>query len=296
MSGNTNLHKAKRIKNDEFYTKFTDIVKELEHYKKHFENKVVYCNCDNPVYSAFWRYFHLNFKELRLKKLISTHYEKDKSTYKMEYIGGYDNNVDEGTKTVLKGDGDFRSAECVKILKEADIVVTNCPFSLFREYVAQLMKYKKKFLIIGNMNAIKYKEIFPYMMADKMWMGVNNVHEFVQPDGSIKKFGNINWYTNLDVAKRHEKIKLWKHYSPEEYPTYETYDAIEVSKVTEIPCDYDGIMGVPISFMNKYSPDQFEIVGEFNHGSDSDFDLAKPVLNGKELYPRIAIRKRINIK
>ena len=293
MSTNTNLHKAKSIKNDEFYTQLPDISKELTNYKSHFKDKVVLCNCDDPNTSAFWKYFHLNFIELKLKKLISSHYDKNKPTYKMIYEGGNDNDIKAGTKIPLKKNGDFRNAECIKLLKEADIVVTNPPFSLFREYVDQLMKYKKKFLIIGSMNAIKYKEIFPFIMSNKMWVGINNIHEFLQPDGSIKKFGNINWYTNLDITKRHKKIILRKHYSPEDYPTYDNYDAIEVSKVSKIPCDYNGIMGVPISFINKYSPRQFEIVGEFNHGSDSDFDLAKPILNGKELYPRIAIRKKV---
>ena len=293
MSTNVNLHKAKDAKNDEFYTQLTDVSKELMHYKQNFKDKTVLCNCDDPTLSAFWKYFHLNFSALGLKKLISTHYDKTQPTYKMEYTGGNDNDIEVGVKTSLEGNGDFRNQECLDILDEADIVVTNPPFSLFREYVAVLMEHEKKFLIIGSLNAVKYSECFPFIMNNQMWLGNNNVHNFMQPDGTVKKFGNINWYTNLDFAKRHEKIILWKEYNDKEYPKYETYDAIEVSKVTNIPVNYNGIMGVPISFMSKYNPEQFEIVGEFNHGSDNIFDLAKPIINGKELYPRIAIR-RIN--
>ena len=293
MSTNANLHKAKDAKNDEFYTQLTDVSKELMHYKQHFKDKTVFCNCDDPTLSAFWKYFHLNFSALGLKKLISTHYDKTQPTYKMEYTGGNDNDIEVGVKTSLEGNGDFRNQECLDILDEADIVVTNPPFSLFREYVAVLMEHEKKFLIIGSLNAIKYSECFPFIMNNQMWLGNNNIHNFMQPDGTVKKFGNINWYTNLDFAKRHEKIILRKEYNDKEYPKYETYDAIEVSKVTNIPVNYNGIMGVPISFMSKYNPEQFEIVGEFNHGSDNIFDLAKPIINGKELYPRIAIR-RIN--
>ena len=205
----------------------------------------------------------------------------------------------------LKGDGDFRSAECIEILKQADIVVTNPPFSLFREYVSQLVKYDKKFVIIGNQNAIKYKEVFPLFMENKIWLGYgfkrNCAHfrtnykdtasDADHREGMIRVSG-VMWYTNLEVSKRHEHYPLYKHYSPEEFPKYESYDAIEVAKTPDIPMDYDGIMGVPITFMDKYCPEQFEIVGVFNHGSDSEFDLAKPILNGKELYTRIAIRHR----
>ena len=290
MVTNANLHKAKDAKNDEFYTQLTDISKELMHYKQHFKDKIVLCNCDDPTWSAFWKYFHLNFSALNLKKLISTHYDKNEPTYKMEYMGGDDNDIEVGVKTPLESNGDFRNQECLDLLDEADIVVTNPPFSLFREYVTVLMEHEKKFLIIGSLNAVKYSECFPLIMNNQMWLGNNNVHDFMQPDGTVKKFGNINWYTNLDFAKRHEKIILWKEYNDEEYPKYETYDAIEVSKVTNIPVNYSGIMGVPISFMSKYNPEQFEIVGEFNHGSDNIFDLAKPIINGKELFPRIAIR------
>lgn len=261
MAANANLHKAKNVKNDEFYTQLTDVSKELMHYKPHFKDKIVLCNCDDPTWSAFWKYFHLNFETLGLKKLISTHYDKTKPTYKMEYTGGDDNDIEVGVKTPLEGNGDFRNQECLDLLDECDIVVTNEPFSLFREYVATLMKHNKKFLIIGNKNAITYKEFFPLLKDNKVWLGCTNVKEFLQPDGSIKKFGNIGWFTNLDVAKRHEKLILWKHYTPEEYPKYDNYDAINIDKVTDIPCDYDGVMGVPITFLDKYNPEQFEIVG-----------------------------------
>lgn len=260
MSANANLHKAKDAKNDEFYTQLTDVAKELMHYKEHFKDKIVLCNCDDPTWSAFWKYFHLNFAELGLKKLISTHYDREETTYKMEYTGGDDNNIEAGVKTPLEGNGDFRNQECLDLLDECDIVVTNEPFSLFREYVAILMEHKKKFLIIGNKNAITYKEFFPLLKDNEVWLGCTNVKEFLQPDGSIKKFGNIGWFTNLDVAKRHEKLILWKKYTPEEYPKYDNYDAINVDKVSDIPIDYDGVMGVPITFLDKYNPEQFEIV------------------------------------
>lgn len=261
MAANANLHKAKDAKNDEFYTQLTDVSKELMHYKQHFKDKIVLCNCDDPTWSAFWKYFHLNFAELGLKKLISTHYDREEATYKMEYTGGDDNNIEVGVITPLEGNGDFRNQECLDLLDECDIVVTNPPFSLFREYVAVLMEHDKKFLIIGSQNAITYKEFFPLLRDDKVWMGCNGVKEFVQPDGSIKKFGNICWYTNLDVAKRHEKLILWKTYNSNEYPTYDNYDAINVDKITNIPIDYDGVMGVPITFLDKYNPEQFEIIG-----------------------------------
>lgn len=267
-SVNVNLQRAKSAKNDEFYTQLTDVAKELMHYKAHFKDKIVFCNCDDPTWSAFWKYFHLNFAELGLKKLISTHYDKEKATYKMEYTGGNDNNIDVGVKTPLEGNGDFRNKECLDLLDECDIVVTNPPFSLFREYVAVLMEHEKKFLIIGNKNAITYKEFFPLLKDDEVWIGCTNVKEFLQPDGSIKKFGNIGWFTNLDVAKRHEKLILWKNYTPDEYPKYDNYDAVNVDKVSEIPCDYDGVMGVPITFIDYYCPEQFEILGLLQSSTD----------------------------
>ena len=318
-SANANLHKAKDAKNDEFYTQLTDVAKELMHYKSHFKDKIVFCNCDDPTWSAFWKYFHLNFAELGLKKLISTHYDREESTYKMEYTGGDDNNIEVGVKTPLEGNGDFRNKECLDLLDECDIVVTNPPFSLFREYVAVLMEHNKKFLIIGNKNAITYKEFFPLLKNNEVWIGCTNVKEFLQPDGSIKKFGNIGWFTNLDVAKRHEKLILWKKYTPEEYPKYDNYDAINVNKVAEIPCDYDGVMGVPITFLDSHNPEQFEIVGlgianlglacgvkpykshhkkyrkEIQHKGQVDGDLYMVDENDHPVVPyaRILIRKKV---
>ena len=219
----------------------------------------------------------------------------------MEYIGGNDTDVTVGLRTPLKGDGDFRSQECLDILKVADIVVTNPPFSLFREYVAQLMEYGKKFIIIGSKNAITYKDFFPLLKDNKVWIGYNNVNDFQQPDGSFKKFGNIGWFTNLGIKKRHEKIVLRKIYTPEEYPTYDNYEAINVNKTVEIPSDYDGVMGVPISFLDKYNPNQFEIIGGFTLcGSiteyiDKNGKIKKwtgPTVNKKPLYYRILIRKK----
>ena len=298
---NTNLHKAKAAKNDEFYTQLTDVAKELMHYKKHFKDKIVFCNCDDPTWSAFWKYFHLNFAELGLKILISTHYDWEEATYKMEYTGGDDNDIEVGVKTPLEGNGDFRNQECLDLLDESDIVVTNPPFSLFREYVAVLMEHQKKFLIIGNKNAITYKEFFPLLKNNEVWIGCTNVKEFLQPDGSNKKFGNIGWFTNLDVAKRHEKLILWKNYTPEEYPRYDNYDAINVDKVSEIPCDYDGVMGVPITFMDKYNPLDFEIIGAdeaegtgFSNGLYIQGSKYKQCyMNGKRIYKRIFIRKKV---
>lgn len=260
-TSNGNLHKAKQAKNDEFYTQLTDIEKELMHYKEHFKDKIVYCNCDDPEWSNFWKYFHLNFAHLGLKKLIATFYHIGTSVYKMEYIGGDDNNISVGVKIPLTGNGDFRSDECIETLKESDIVVGNPPFSLARPFIEQLVTYSKKFLIIGDLNWITYKEIFPLIKYNRIWLGFNYVKEFEQPDGTIKKFGNKLWFTNLDHSKRHEKLPLWKNYNPEEYPTYDNYDAINVDKVTDIPCDYDGVMGVPITYLDKHNPDEFEVVG-----------------------------------
>ncbi len=271
MAKNDNLHKAKDAKNDEFYTRIEDVAEELRHYKKHFAGKVVLCNCDDPTWSAFWRYFHLNFAELGLKKLISTHYDHTEPTYKMEYEGGDDNDVEVGVKTPLEGNGDFRSKECLDLLDECDIVVTNPPFSLARAYVQCLREHNKQFVIIGDLNWITYKEIFPMLKDNEIWLGYSSVKEFVQPDGTIKKFGNKLWYTNLDIQKRHEKLILWKHFTPEEYPAYLNVDnAINADSVDNIPFDYYGIIGVPITFLSKYNPDQFEIIG-------IDKDLRKPM-------------------
>lgn len=267
MSANVNLNKAKKEKNDEFYTQFIDVEKEMMYYKQHFKNKVVFCNCDDPTYSAFWKYFHLNFEILGLKKLISTHYDKNKSTYKMEYTGGDDNDIKVGIKTQLESNGDFRNQECINILKESDIVVTNPPFSLFREYVAQLIEHNKKFIIIGNMNALTYKDIFPLICDNKLWLGYNSPTKFNMPNGMTKKV-LCRWFTNLDYDARHEKLILWKKYTPEEYPKYDNYDAININKVADIPYDYDGMMGVPITYLDKYNHNQFEILGLLQSSTD----------------------------
>ena len=267
MAGNSNLHRAKEAKNDEFYTQLSDVENELVHYREHFKGKTVFCNCDDPTWSAFWKYFHLNFGFLGLKRLISTHYDKEQSTYMMEYLGGDDNDVSVGTKTPLKGNGDFRNEECLELLRQSDIVVTNPPFSLAREYVSCLEASGKGFLIVGDLNWTTYKEVFPLIRDNKLWLGYMSVKEFSQPDGSFKKFGNKLWFTNLDIKKRHENLILYKHYSPEEFPKYDNYDAINVDKVADIPMDYDGVMGVPITFLDKYNPEQFEIVA-FRKGDD----------------------------
>ncbi len=303
MATNTNLHKAKAVKNDEFYTQIADIERELIHYKQHFKDKIVLCNCDNPTWSAFWKYFHLNFSHLGLKKLISTHYDKTEPTYKMEYTGGNDNDIKAGVKTQLEGNGDFRSKECLDLLDEADIVVTNPPFSLFKVYVTILMEHKKKFLIIGTLNAVKYKEIFPLICANKIWLGNGfqngnayfRIPEYVDTsiyakgvydkDSKLIKFRNCVWITNMDLAKRHEKLILWKNYSAEEFPKYDNYDAIECSKIANIPFDTDNVIGVPITFFTKYNPEQFEIIGKLSNG----------VINGVKVYERILIRRKAGV-
>lgn len=309
----SDLQAAKIAKQDEFYTQLDDISKELKYYKQHFKGKVVLCNCDDPYESNFFKYFALNFKRLGLKKLIATCYdgspvagdelpllfeieerEPKKIAYKVEIteVQDYNNDGavnladvqyliqnDKNVLSLLKGNGDFRSQECIELLKEADIVVTNPPFSLFREYVAQLVKYDKKFLIIGNQNALTYKECFKLVKENNMWLGVS-IHsgdrEFMIPPTyevrskslRVDEKGNryirvvgVRWFTNLDYPQRHEDLDLYKQYTPEEYPTYENYDAINVNKTGEIPIDFEGIMGVPITFMDKYNPDQFEILG-----------------------------------
>ena len=299
MAGNnSNLSAAKRAKNDEFYTQLTDIEKELRHYRKHFRGATVLCNCDDPFESNFFKFFVLNFIRLGLKKLIATCYEGSAvaeyrdgkaKPYKAVVTTVYDTTGDGGVDmedvrnlfelgenelVELEGDGDFRSEECLALLDDADIVVTNPPFSLFREYVAVLMEHKKKFIVIGSQNAITYKEIFPLLKDDDVWLGSTHPKEFIQRDGTIKKFGNICWFTNLDIKKRHEELILVKKYAghEDEYPKYDNYDAINVDKVTDIPLDFAGVMGVPITFLDKYNPDQFELVA-FRKGSDGK-DLA----------------------
>ena len=288
---NRSLVGAKLAKEDEFYTQLADIERELKHYKKHFKGKTVYLNCDDPRVSNFFHYFSYNFEKLGLTKLIATCYKnqqidlfsqnKSEQSIYLVYEGDKNGNMIPDLAEIginrLKGDGDFRSGEAIELLKEADIVVTNPPFSLFREYVGQLIEYDKKFLIVGNQNAISYKEIFALIKTNKVWLGVNNgdmsfrVPDYYKPratrfwvdeDGQKwRSIGNGAWFTNLDFAKRHEDLILYKTYDPERYPTYDNYDAIEVSKVVDIPIDYDGVMGVPLTFLDKHNPDQFEILG-----------------------------------
>lgn len=295
MASNTNLHQALKQKKDEFYTQLCDIENELCHYREHFKGKTVLCNCDDPRVSNFSVYFVLNFKALGLKRLITTCYknnepdifslnECERAVYAV-YDGTPEcNSIEDAKQIPYKefeySDGDFRSAECVELLKQADIVVTNPPFSLFREYIAQLFKYDKKFLIIGNQNAITYKEVFPMIKENKMWLGFGfkggaghfmSNYEDTATAGDHRKgmirVSGVTWFTNLDISKRHEDIILYKHYSPELYPKYDNYDAINIDKTSDIPVDYDGVMGVPITFLDKYNPEQFEIV-EFRKGKD----------------------------
>ena len=287
---------AKAAKKDEFYTQLEDINNELRHYRDHFRGKTVLCNCDDPRVSNFFTYFAYNFEFLGLKKLITTCYKnqdmdlfsQNKSeravylVYEGDKNGNHTPDAEEIGVKPLKGDGDFRSKECIELLKEADVVVTNPPFSLFREYVAQLMEYEKKFLIIGNQNNATYKEIFPLIQNNKMWLGYKcgdmafRVPEYYESretrywqDENGQKWrsmGNICWYTNLDIKKRHENLILYRNYNSAEYPHYINYDAIEVSRMELIPMDYDGVMGVPITFLDKYNPNQFEIIGIGNGG------------------------------
>lgn len=312
MAGNSNLHMSRAGKTDEFYTQLSLVENEMKHYTRYFEGKTVFCNCDDPEYSNFWLFFQLNFYRLGLKKLVSTHYEEDKPSYKMEIVSTSTPQgqigIPDYVKTPLEGNGDFRSPECIEILKEADIVITNPPFSLFRDYIAQLMEYQKDFIIIGNQNAITFKEIFPLIMNNKIWLGYNSGHYWFRvPDDYEEKktdfkideegtkwrrMGNICFYTNLDIDKRHEPMTLYKSYSSAQYPKYDTYDAIEVSKTADIPYDYYGVMGVPITFMDKYSPEQFEIIGKIDAGEITEYNLARPIVNGVSKYKRIAIRRK----
>ena len=299
---NTSLHRARKEKNDEFYTQLTDIEKELKHYKSHFKDKVVYCNCDDPEWSNFWIYFSRNFEHLGLKKLISTHFEKDKPSYKLEIQRDInkDNKVDhlDTIKTELKQNGDFRSKECIELLKKADIVVTNPPFSLFREFVAQLTEYNKDFLILGNTNAITYKEIFKIIRDNRMWLGVSpRSLTFILPDGS-KKSVNACWYTNLTHKKINEELILYKEFNENDYQIYDNYNAIEVSKVADIPVDYEGLMGVPITFLCKFNPDQFEIIDGIGKYSmltgptDDTKGKYLTMINGIPKYARIIIKNK----
>lgn len=345
MAGNSNLHNSRTDKADEFYTQLSLIESELKHYKKHLKNKVVLCNCDDPFESNFFKYFAMNFNSLELKKLIATCYatspiiythlgfdgediavgkeESKKKPYKIEISEVSDENQDgridlsdveyllrndKNVLTLLQGDGDFRSPECVDLLKQADVVITNPPFSLFREYVAQLMEYKKDFLIVGNQNAVTYREIFPLIRNNKLWLGNNNGHFWfkvpstyeekktdfkIDEDGQKwRRMGNICWYTNLDIEKRHEGMTLFRSYTAKDYPQYDDYEGINVDRTLDIPNDYYGIMGVPITFMQYYNPDQFEIIGKIDTGGISEYNLANPKVSGKSMYKRIAIRRR----
>lgn len=349
MADNKRLHKAHKQKNDEFYTRLVDIENELKYYKVHFKDKVVFCNCDDPFESNFFKYFALNFNFLGLKKLICTCYDSspiahtqlafldgkefsvpndNRKAYKIEITEVIDYNKDgavdlsdvkyllqndKNTLAKLKGDGDFRSEECIDLLKQADIVVTNPPFSLFREYVAQLVEYNKKFIIIGNKNSITYKEIFSLIKEEKIWLGYRNINTdmwFVVPeddkyekiiDGQKTRHIMGCWFTNLDTTKRHEILPLYKSYTSLEYPKYDNYDGINVDKVVDIPCNYDGIMGVPITFLDKYNPEQFEILGlSASAGYNKEIvgipfqgeKDARCLINGKNVYARIFIRRK----
>ena len=343
---NSNLHGAKRAKNDEFYTRLEDIEAEVRHYhdpvipgmkpkRNPFRDKVVYLNCDDPQWSNFWVFFALKFDELEIKELIATHYEADGSpSYAMfldRAADGTRNDYGTGERGIPKGrieplqeNGDFRSEECVELLKRSDIVVTNPPFSLFREYVGQLMGYEKQFLIIGSKNAITYKEIFPLIKDVKLWIGSMPMSQdllFRVPDdraavlleearagskyrivdGQVFARAAAVWFTNLDHKKRHEELELYQQYAktPENYPAYDNYDAIEVGKVKDIPEDYEGVMGVPITFLDKFNPNQFEIVG-YSRGHHCPeylklhvgLDHSQPYINGKAKYDRILVKRK----
>ncbi|MCL6423683.1 adenine-specific methyltransferase EcoRI family protein [Brachybacterium sp. JHP9] len=339
---NANLHSAKRAKNDEFYTRLEDIEAEVRHYhdpvipgagapkRNPFRGKVVYLNCDDPQWSNFWAFFALKFDELGIAELIATHYEPDGSPSYAMFLerdsagavidhGRDERNIRRGRIEPLEGDGDFRSPECVALLERSDIVVTNPPFSLFREYIAQLMEHEKKFLVLGNVNAITYKEIFPLVKANLLWLGPSissGDRPFRVPDeypleasgcwvdekgAKWIRVKGVRWFTNLDHKKRHEEIDLVKRYRGNEhlYPAYDNYDAIEVSKVKDIPYDYDGVMGVPITFLDKFSPDQFEIMGiseqNVNGGSGSLWtsrETRHPLVAGSRSYARVFIEPK----
>lgn len=341
MAKNTDLSNAKNAKKDEFYTQLEDIKAEMVHYENQFKGKIILMNCDDPTWSNFWRYFHIEFERLGLKKIIATHYEYGEvASYKMEYTGGNDADTEDGIRTNLTSNGDFRSPECIELLKEADIVVTNPPFSLFREYIALLMKYDKKFIIWSNNNAISYKEVFSLLKDNRIWLGyicnqtcvfrVPNDYKYdekitKQKDDGYKygKVPAISTFTNLDIKKRHTPFETSYYYSkkdslyPELYPKFDNYDAICVDKVNEIPMDYDGIMGVPITFLSVFNPDEYEIVGRTENldmyglktkiytseecrnryfelfGKKGTYDMnARGVVNGIKKYERIFIKRK----
>lgn len=326
-TANRNLQDAKKAKKDEFYTQLSDIEHELRHYKPHFKDKVVYCNCDDPRVSNFFHYFSYNFEKLGLRKLLTTCYksrnadhlsqnDSEQAIY-LEYKGDKDgNNVPDPEEIGIKplqGDGDFRSGETIELLEQADIVVTNPPFSLFREFVAQLVEYDKKFLIIGNQNAMKYKGIFPLIKNNEVWYGpsiqsgdrefgvpdsypLNAASSRIDDDGrKYIRVKGVRWFTNLEHPQRHEDLILYKKYTPDDYPTYDNYDAIEISTTREIPLDYDGAMGVPITFLDKHNPDQFEILGitdrDNNSGLKTRVYTQEDVPNPGDLNRCAAIRE-----
>lgn len=335
MAAPRDLTAAKAAKKDEFYTQLSDIEREMQHYKEHFKDKVVYLNCDDPRVSNFFHYFSYNFEFLELKKVIATCYKSqemdlfsqndNERAIRLDYLGDKDGNgvpdIEEIGIELLRGNGDFRSQESIELLQQADIVVTNPPFSLFREYIAQLMKFEKKFIILGNMNAVTYKEVFPLFRANKIWygpsissgdreFGVPASYPLVAAGSRVDEHGNkfvrvkgIRWFTNLDTPKRHEDLVLYKTYSPSEYPTYDNYDAIEVSKTKEIPMDYQGVMGVPITFLDKYNPDQFEILGMAASSYDEYMmgipfkgkKDGRPLVAGENVYARIFIKNKAAI-
>ena len=328
---NNLLNDAKQAKKDEFYTQLSDIENELRHYKEHFRGKTVLCNCDDPRVSNFFHYFAFQFEALGLKRLITTCYKNQtpdlfsqhdcERAISLVYDGDKNGNRVPDPEEIgiheLQGDGDFRSAECIELLMQADIVVTNPPFSLFREYITQLFAFQKKLLILGNVNAITYKEVFPLIQENKLWLGAS-IHsgdrEFGVPeDYPLESTGHridsqgrrfirvkgVRWFTNLDYNERHEELILYKNYNPEDNPRYDNYDAIEVGKTGDIPMDYDGLMGVPITFLDKYNPAQFEIVGCSDNGAVPDqYKLPhfkkhnEPFINGQKVYKRIFIRRR----
>jgi len=325
MAGNSNLHMSRAGKTDEFYTQLSTIEDELRHYRKYFKGKIIFCNADDPAIgedgqdhfgdglggytSNFFRYFQLNFTQLGIKKLITTHYEADKPSYKFEIVSSdHDEQIGlpDYVRTPLEGSGDFRSPECLALLDECDIVVTNPPFSLMKEYLPLLINSGKQFLILGNMNHALFSENFVYFVENRVWLGYNSGHFWFRvPDyyeekktdfkidasgAKFRRMGNICWFTNMDIEKRHQPLDLYRHYTPEEYPMYDTYDAIECGRCSEIPMDTDKIIGVPVTYLACHCSDQFEIVGELKHGCDSEFDFAVPKIDGVNKYMRLLIR------
>ena len=301
---NKNLRRAAKVKNDEFYTRYEDIEAEVMKYRKQFKGKVVYLPCDDPAEkkSEFWSFFVNNFDAFGLKKLIATHFDENGKAYKIwidsDVSGdGYIDDAD-ALQEDLIGNGDFRSPECVEILKECDIVCTNPPFSLFIEFVNLIMTHNKQFLIIGNQNSFICKDILHYFKNNKVWMGYNKVKQFIQPDGSIKKFGNVCWYTNMITSKRNEELILTDSYDEINYPYLDNYNAININKVVKIPKDFDGYMAVPITFIEKYNPNQFEVFGITNTGEENpgirlpNTAHGRALLNGKEVYTRLLIKRK----